>query len=112
LSGATLGNTLRGYDLNRFAGDASLVGNGEVRIALGKGSYILPLRYGLVALGDLGRVFVSGETSSKWHYGVGGGLWLALFASGKAFEIASSVNATVVRSDERTSFYFTSGFGL
>jgi hypothetical protein len=112
LSGATLGNTLRGYDLNRFAGDASLVGNGELRVALGKGSYILPLRYGLVALGDLGRVFVSGETSSKWHYGVGGGLWLALFASGKAFEIASSVNATVVRSDERTSFYFTSGFGL
>lgn len=43
---------------------------------------------------------------------LGGGLWLALFASGMAFEIASSVNATVVRSDEGTSFYFTSGFGL
>jgi hypothetical protein len=112
LSNTSIGNLLRGYDLNRFAGDASLIGNGEVRVALGKGSYILPLRYGVVALGDVGRVFVSGESSSKWHYGAGGGLWLALFASGKAFEIASSVNATLVRSDERTSFYFTSGFGL
>ena len=35
-TGASIGSTLRGYDLNRFAGDASLAGNLEVRAALGK----------------------------------------------------------------------------
>jgi hypothetical protein len=105
-------NPLRGYDLNRFAGDAAVVANAEARVVLGKGSYILPLRYGVVALGDVGRVFVVGESSSRWHYGAGGGLWLAMLASGKGFEIASSINATVVRSDERTGVYVSSGFGF
>ena len=42
----------------------------------------MPLRYGLLALADVGRVFVSGESSNKWHPGVGGGAWLALHAAG------------------------------
>jgi hypothetical protein len=103
---------LRGYDLNRFAGDSSVVGNAELRITLGKATVFLPLRYGLSALGDTGRVFVAGESSSKWHYGAGGGLWLAIYASAAGAVLSSSVNATIVRSDERTSFYFSSGFGL
>jgi hypothetical protein len=70
------------------------------------------LRYGLIALGDTGRVFLSGESSSRWHYGAGGGIWVAMLASGKGFEIASSLNATVVRSDERTGVYVSSGFGF
>jgi hypothetical protein len=110
--GGTGGSTLRGYDWNRFAGDASLVANTEVRAALGRGSFFLPWRYGLVAIGDVGRVFVDGQSSSKWHYGAGGGVWVALFASGKGFEVASSISAMVVRSDERTAFYLSSGFGL
>ncbi|MFL5454186.1 MAG: hypothetical protein ACJ78V_19885 [Myxococcales bacterium] len=106
------GGVLRGYDLNRFAGDSSVVGNAELRITLGKATVFLPLRYGLSALGDTGRVFVAGESSSKWHYGAGGGLWLAIYASAAGAVLSSSVNATIVRSDERTSFYFSSGFGL
>jgi hemolysin activation/secretion protein len=109
---ATGGHELRGYDLNRFAGDAAVATNAELRMALGKARAFLPVRYGLVALGDAGRVFVAGESSSKWHTGYGGGLWLATVASGTTFQIASTMNATVVRSDERTSFYFSSGFGL
>ena len=106
------GGLLRGYDLNRFAGDASLVGNAELRVALGKANVFLPLRYGVAGLGDLGRVFVAGESSSRWHSGVGGGLWLALFATAPGAQIATSFNALVVRSDERTSFYFAGGFGF
>ena len=52
------------------------------------------------------------ESSSRWHSGVGGGLWLALFATAPGAQIATSFNALVVRSDERTSFYFAGGFGF
>jgi len=106
------GAVLRGFDLNRFAGDSSLAGNAELRIALGKANLFLPLRYGVSMLGDTGRVFVSTESSSRWHYGLGGGLWLALYATAPGAVISSAINATVVRSEERTSFYFSSGFGL
>ncbi len=51
-------------------------------------------------------------TSSRWHTGVGGGIWMGVFASGAFFQFVSSLKATVVRSDEGTSFYFFSGFGL
>ena len=106
------GALLRGYDLNRFAGDASLVGNAELRVGLGKATVFLPLRYGVAGLGDVGRVFVDGQSSSRWHFGVGGGLWFAVFASAPGAQLATTMNAMVVRSDERTSFYFSGGFGL
>ena len=106
------GAVLRGFDLNRFAGDSSIAGNAELRIALGKANLFLPLRYGVSMLGDTGRVFVSTESSSRWHYGAGGGLWLALFATAPGSVISSAVNVTIVHSEERTSFYFSSGFGL
>jgi hypothetical protein len=106
------GGLLRGFDLNRFAGDASLVGNAELRIALGKGNLFLPLRYGVAGLGDVGRVFVAGEDSSRWHYGAGGGLWLAVYAAAPGAQLATSINLFLVQSDERTSFYFAAGFGL
>jgi hypothetical protein len=106
------GGLLRGFDLNRFGGDSSLVGNAELRIALGKATVFVPTRYGIAGIADVGRVFVSGESSSRWHSGVGGGLWLALFASVPGAQIASSFNAMVVRSDEGVSFYFSGGFGF
>ncbi len=112
LTGATSGNLLRGYDLNRFAGDASVVSNADLRIALGRYSAVLPFRYGLVGLADVGRVFVTSQTSDRWHLGAGGGLWLALLAAGPGFEFVSTINAVIVRSDERTAFYLATGFGL
>jgi hypothetical protein len=69
----------------------------------------LPFRYGLVGLADVGRVFVSGESSSKWHAAYGG-IWLGPFVSGVGFQFASALKATVVHSDEGTSFYLMSGF--
>jgi hypothetical protein len=112
LTGATVGLPLRGYDANRFAGDAAVVGNAELRVSLGRFTALLPFRYGLLGLGDVGRVFVSSKTSSRWHSAAGGGIWLAVFASGWAFQVGSSFNAVVVRSDERTAFYLSTGFGL
>ena len=112
LTGVSIGSPLRGYDTDRFAGDASVAGNAELRFSLGRFTALLPFRYGLMAVGDIGRVFVAGESSSRWHTAAGGGMWLAVFASAWTFQVASAVNAMIVRSDERTAFYLTAGFGL
>ena len=47
----------------------------------------------------MGRVFLSGETSDVWHYGIGGGMWAAL--PDKSFMGLF----TVTWSDERTTFW-------
>jgi hypothetical protein len=112
VTGASIGNLLRGYDLNRFAGDASVVGNAELDVVVGKFKAALPFRYGLTGLADVGRVFVAGESSSKWHTAYGGGFWLGIFASGVDFQFATALKATVVHSDEGTSIYVFTGFNL
>jgi hypothetical protein len=106
------GNLLRGYDLGRFAGDAAVVANADLRIPLGRYSSIVPLRYGALALADVGRVFLEHESSSKWHPAAGGGLWLALHAGGETFQLVSTISMAVVRSDAGTTFYMSSAFGL
>ena len=65
-------DNLRGFDRNRFAGDASVFANVEARFGLGATGIILPARWGLLALADTGRVWVDGEESDKWHTGVRG----------------------------------------
>jgi hypothetical protein len=111
-SGGYGSNLLRGYDLDRFGGDASAVLNAELRIPLGAYSTVLPTRYGVFALGDIGHVFLSSETSSTWHPDVGAGVWLALRAAAPGVEIVTSMSLAVVRSDEGTKVYFSSTFGL
>jgi hypothetical protein len=81
-------------------------------VAVGRFLALLPFRYGVVGIADVGRVFLAGETSSRWHSGVGGGVWLAVIAGVQAFQLSSSINAMIVRSDERTAFYLSTGFGL
>jgi hypothetical protein len=112
LAGGSTGNLLRGYELNRYAGDASVVANADLRIPLGWYSSIVPLRYGLLALGDVGRVFMSGQTSSTWHPAGGGGAWIALHAGASGMQLDTTMSFTVVRSDEGTGFYLSSVFGF
>ena len=106
------GIPLLGFDANRYAGDAAVGGNAELRIAIGRFLALLPFRYGISGVADVGRVFRAGMPSSTWHNGAGGGLWLAVFAAGPGLVLATSVNAMIVRSDERTAFYVSTGFGL
>jgi len=110
--GATTGNLLRGHDLNRFAGDAAVVGNLDLRIALFSYNSILPMRFGLLGIADLGRVFYAPETSKRWHNGAGGGLWTTILLAVPGFRISTTINTLVVASDEGTSFYLYSGFGF
>ena len=97
--------SLRGYQKNRFAGDAYVFTNTELRLALGKFFLLLPNHFGLVGLVDTGRVFVENETSSKWHPSVGGGLWVAPL---------NRENAAILGmawSEDDTRIYFQFGFG-
>jgi hypothetical protein len=112
LTGTWTGSPLRGYDANRFAGDASVAGNLELRVALGRFLALLPFRYGVAGIADVGRVFQAGESSSRWHTGAGGGLWLAVSAATQTLQLTSSFNVLLVRSDEGTSFYLSTGYGF
>ena len=64
---------------------------------------MIPIRVGVVAFGDLGRVWLGGEQSKAWHSSFGGGL-LAQPAS-----MPLVVNFLTAYSQEGTRFYF--GFG-
>ena len=103
---ATIGgaSTLRGYSSQRFRGDAALVGSSELRIRLARATIILPGDFGVLGIADVGRVFLDGQTSDKWHTAAGGGLWLSWLGGVGSFAIS------VVHSTERTTVYAGSGF--
>jgi hemolysin activation/secretion protein len=47
-----------------------------LRYTIGKVKSFVPLQYGITAGFDLGRVWLPGEDTQKWHTSSGGGLWL------------------------------------
>jgi len=98
------GRTVRLGRQNRFGGDAAAWANGEVRVRFGQYFVLLPGEIGALALGDVGRVYVEGEQSSRWHGAVGGGVWVSIVRPTNVLRI------TVARSAERTGVYFGAGF--
>jgi hypothetical protein len=97
-------NTIRGYANRRFAGDASAFGNAELRVPLAGFFLTLPVHFGVFGVADAGRVFVAGESSSKWHTAAGGGLWFA------ALHPANVMTIALVRGEEQTGLYVKAGF--
>jgi hypothetical protein len=94
----------RGYNTHRFAGDASAYGNASLEVWVGTiDNRVIPIRAGLVAFGDAGRVWLDGEHSKTWHTSAGGGLLL------QPAGVPAVVNALVAHSREGTRLYF--GFG-
>src|SRR5207245_8959613 len=67
------GIPLLGFDQNRYAGDGGVGGNAELRIGIGRFLALLPFRYGISGVADVGRVFWSLTASFTWHSGAGGG---------------------------------------
>jgi len=96
--------TVRGWDEDRFAGDGSVYGNAELRAYLTRVFLLIPADLGVFGLADAGRVFSRGETSSAWHPGFGGGLWVSFLGRANTFSLAAA------RSSEGTRIYFRSGF--
>lgn len=89
---------------NRYAGDAAAWGNAELRVRLARVFVLVPSDLGVFALGDLGRVWVEGETSDRWRSAVGGGFWLTFARPGNV------LSAAVAASAERTALYLGAGF--
>ncbi len=70
---------LRGFRENRFIGKQSLYQYSDIRLDMGKlQNPLTPLKYGVFAGIDHGRVWYEGETSDKWHSSYGGGFWLTI----------------------------------
>ena len=79
---ATIGaeNSLHGFRKNRYSGNASAYGNLELRIKLFElRSYLLPGPFGITTFYDMGRVWLKGESSHRWHSAFGGGIYFNPF---------------------------------
>lgn len=71
---------LRGFRQTRFYGDANVYLNTEIRIRSKQlNTYVLNTTAGLFIYNDIGRVWLEGENSSRWHDGYGIGFWWSPF---------------------------------
>lgn len=91
---------------NRYAGDAAVYAGAELRLFLTKFFVLLPGDFGIFGLGDVGRVFVEGESSDTWHGAAGGGIWFAFLNR------ANTISMALARGEEHTGFYLRAGFGF
>jgi len=107
-SGATIGGieSIRGYNQDRFSGDAALFGQAELRMFITHVDLILRSKFGLNVFVETGKVWAVGEDSEKWHPSYGLGLWLNYL---DGMFIVSSYVAT---SPERTTFAIGLGMGF
>jgi hypothetical protein len=99
-------STVRLGRVNRYAGDAAAYGSAELRFALARIKLVLPADFGFFGLADAGRVFLSGESSDRWHAAAGGGIWLAYLNR------ANTVSLAIAHGEERTGVYVQAGFGF
>ena len=103
---AYLGSSqVRGLRSSRYAGDAAVYGAAELRLPLFKPYIVVPGELGLLGFMDVGRVYLDGETSDRWHSGFGGGLWFSFL------QRSNTVSVSVARGDDRTTLYLRAGFG-
>ena len=91
-----------GLEILRFYG----YGNVELRLKLGRALIIIPGEWGIFGLMDIGRVYLSGESSTRWHRAAGGGLFFSVLDLSTVFSLA------VAQSEERISVYFRLGYSF
>ena len=103
IGGAT---TVRGFVEHRFAGDAAVYGNVELRLSVARFYLLLPGELGVFGLGDVGRVYLSGETSDRWHTGVGGGLWFSFLSRANTLSVAAAHSVEGTRAYVRAGLAF------
>lgn len=105
--GAYIGgnNGLRGFRNERFLGRHSFYQSSDVRWQIGSAKGFIPMKYGVLAGFDYGRVWRSGENSDKWHNTFGGGFWL------NAAEL-TSLSVNYFQSKEGNRFSFGLGFNF
>jgi hypothetical protein len=101
-------DTVRGYRARRYMGDAAAWGNADVRLRVSEITLILPGTWGLQAFGDIGRVWLEGESSDTWHPGVGGGIWVSLLND----RFAVSIGMSHGKDQDQNLVYVKGGFSF
>ncbi|PZD79247.1 metallophosphoesterase [Mesonia sp. K7] len=97
-------NGLRGYRNERFMGESSLATGADLRYTFNQfRTRIVPIKIGLFAGADLGRVWLGDEDSKRWHNDFGGGLYIVG---------AQSINGkfNMFRGEDGWRFSFDFGF--
>jgi len=97
---------LRGFNRERFAGDASVFGQFEARFYITKLKIIIPGKFGLHAFTEIGRVFQDNFPSDKWYPTYGAGFWLSFL------DRMFTTSLSIAKSEERTSFYIRARMGF
>ncbi len=97
---------------NRYGGDASVYANAELRVRLSRIFFMLPGHIGLFGLGDIGRVFLDGESSDRWHNAVGGGVWVSFLVPANTLSIAFARSEVGTSLEQRNSLYIQGGFAF
>ncbi|MDQ2720570.1 MAG: metallophosphoesterase [Bacteroidota bacterium] len=96
-------NFLRGFRKNRFSGQSVFYQTTELRVKLFESkSYIIPGAVGLIGFNEVGRVWVKGEISHKWHDDFGGGFYYSPYNF-------ALVSASIAHSPENNLFNFSIG---
>ncbi|MDO8548635.1 MAG: hypothetical protein Q7S39_00595, partial [Ignavibacteria bacterium] len=101
------GNNLRGYNRERFSGDASLFSQAELRFYLTDIKLIINGRFGFFGFAETGRVFVEHDPprrTEKWHPSYGGGFWISYLNR------TVNLNIAAANSEETLVFYFLTRF--
>ncbi|MCH4551625.1 metallophosphoesterase [Aestuariibaculum lutulentum] len=97
-------NGFRGYRTQRFTGRNSFIGSADLRYSFNSfKTGFVPLQIGVFAGGDVGRVWLRGDYSDKWHNDYGGGFWVAA---------AETVSATFNLFNGEDGMRFSFGFGM
>jgi hypothetical protein len=96
-------STVRLGRQNRYAGEASVYGGSELRLFLTRFHFLAPADFGVLGLADVGRVFLDGEDSDRWHAAGGGGIWASFL------DRSYMVSLSLAKSAERTAVYFRVG---
>ena len=95
--------TIRGWDEQRFAGDAAAFGNAELRLRIWRPRIVVPAGIGVLGFADAGRVYMDGASPGGWHGSVGGGLWFQPVLQPYVFRAGVGV------SDESTKLFASLG---
>ncbi|WP_299338880.1 metallophosphoesterase [uncultured Psychroserpens sp.] len=97
-------NGLRGYRTERFTGQNSFVGSADLRYSFDSfKTSTLPLQIGVFGGFDVGRVWLEGDFSNRWHNDYGGGFWVTA---------ADSLSGTFNLFNSPEGLRFSFGFGL
>ncbi|MBT8395482.1 MAG: hypothetical protein KJN92_00890 [Gemmatimonadetes bacterium] len=104
---AYIGGTddIRGLREERFAGDAALFGNVELRLPLSSFSLLFPAEFGILGAADVGRVFFDADPddADDWHTAFGGGVWLSLM------DRMQTVGLSIMSGEDLTAVYLSAG---